>query len=378
MNRRDPDILVIGAGIVGTACARALAKSGFHVTILDHHIVGGGATAAGMGHIVVMDDSEAQFELTRYSRDAWTNLAPQLPATAEWESCGTLWVAADELEMQEVLRKAAYYHQRGVRTEVLNATKLYQHEPQLRPGLTGALLVPDDAVIYPPVAAQWMIQETETPIKQILGAKVCQLGHQEVTLQDGTKMRAGHIVVATGSWVRELLPDLPVRPRKGHLLITDRYPGFLHHQIIELGYLKSAHAVDTDSVAFNAQPRKTGQILLGSSRQYGEEDTRVNESIMHRMLARALEYLPGMSDVEVLRIWTGLRAATPDKLPVIGPVNEEQSIWVASGHEGLGITTSLGTADMLCAGITGQPSPLEPASFRPQRFAYQPGEEVNA
>ena len=137
-------------------------------------------------------------------------------------------------------------------------------------------------------------------------------------MADGTTLRGDRIVLATGTDCT-LLPALPIKKRKGHLLITDRYPGFLHHQLVELGYLKSAHKVETDSVAFNIQPRRTGQLLIGSSRQYGNEDPRSDTGILSRMLERAQSYMPELAQVSGLRVWTGFRAATPDKLPLIGP-----------------------------------------------------------
>ena len=85
------DAIVIGAGIVGSACAYACAIEGMRVAVIEGGVVGGGATGAGMGHIVVMDDSAAQFELTRYSRDLWKKLGVQLPPEAEYRECGTIW-----------------------------------------------------------------------------------------------------------------------------------------------------------------------------------------------------------------------------------------------------------------------------------------------
>jgi glycine/D-amino acid oxidase-like deaminating enzyme len=162
---------------------------------------------------------------------------------------------------------------------------------------------------------------------------------------------------------------LPVRKRKGHLVITDRYPGFVHHQIVELGYLKSAHGASTDSVAFNIQPRKNGQMLIGSSRQYDAETTVVEQSILNRMLKRALEYLPALSRLSSIRVWTGHRAATPDKLPLIGPSLESPRTWLATGHEGLGITTSLGTGRILADLLLGRPTGIPSEPYAPSRFA---------
>jgi glycine/D-amino acid oxidase-like deaminating enzyme len=150
------------------------------------------------------------------------------------------------------------------------------------------------------------------------------------------------------------------------LAITDRYPGFLHHQIVELGYLKSAHSISGDSVAFNVQPRITGQILIGSSRQFDSNST-VDFPILSRMLERAAAYMPGLENCSIIRTWTGFRAATPDKLPLIGPWPEDETIFLATGHEGLGITTSLATADLLCAYFDGRVPviPIEP--YLPER-----------
>src|SRR5579862_9009275 len=114
------DVVVVGAGIVGAACACEFAGRGMRVAVLDRDGVGSGATAAGMGHVVVMDDSEAQFALTRYSQELWRAMRPELPDDVEFEQCGTIWVAADEEEMAEVQRKHGYYGSRGIPTEVID------------------------------------------------------------------------------------------------------------------------------------------------------------------------------------------------------------------------------------------------------------------
>ena len=111
------DIVIVGAGIVGAACAAECAAAGLKTLIVDRGIVSGGTTAAGMGHIVVMDDSEAQWALTYYSRQLWLELRDRLPGNVEFEACGTLWVATDDEEMAEARRKETYYAQRGARTQ---------------------------------------------------------------------------------------------------------------------------------------------------------------------------------------------------------------------------------------------------------------------
>ena len=363
MSNTAYDVAIVGAGIVGAACADELARRGMRAVVVDREIVGSGATAAGMGHIVVMDDSDAQFALTRYSQQLWQGLTPELPDDVEYEQCGTIWVAADEEEMIEVRRKRDYYGNRGVPTQVLDAQALQTLEPNLRPGIAGGLLVPEDGVLYPPCAARFlMMRAQESGVNLRLGVTVEQIGQGRVRLADGSEIAAEIVVNAAGACAPHLSPGLEIKKRKGHLVITDRYPGFLRHQLVELGYLKSAHSVSGDSVAFNVQPRRTGQMLIGSSRQYGAEHKEVDNSVLVRMLQRAQEYMPGLARISAVRTWTGFRAATPDKLPLIGPRTGDKSIFLATGHEGLGITTSLGTARLLADQITGTQSeiPIEP------------------
>jgi glycine/D-amino acid oxidase-like deaminating enzyme len=365
------DIIIVGAGIVGAACAAECASGGLKVMVLDRGPVSGGTTAAGMGHLVVMDDSEAQFVLTAYSSSLWRQLAPDLPPDVEFDPCGTLWLAADDEEMGEVKRKANLYSQRGVQVEVLNGAAVAKAESNLRPGLAGGLRVPDDAVLYPPCAAAFLLKQAQRHgAKLHTGAAVHDLlPGGEVVLADGSRISAGIAVNAAGPWSPVLTRGLPVRKRKGHLVITDRYPGFVHHQIIELGYLKSAHSTNADSVAFNIQPRKNGQMLIGSSRQFDAEDTEINQAILDRMLRRALEYLPSLAKLSAIRAWTGHRAATPDKLPLIGPSLESNRIWLATGHEGLGITTSLGTGRLLADLLLNRKCEIPSEPYAPARFA---------
>jgi len=364
----SPDVLIAGAGIVGAACASELAKAGLRVTVVDESFPGAGATGASMGHLVVMDDSEAQFALTRYSQKLWDELEANLPKNVEFERCGTIWVAADEEEFAEVRRKASYYRERGVAAEILDESALQEAEPQLRRGLMGGLLVRGDAVVYPPAATAFFLEQAaERGASLRFGKGVTSLRRGEATLADGSTISAGKLINAAGRHAGKLTAGVTVKPRKGHLVITDRYPGMVRHQLVELGYLKSAHSLTSDSVAFNLQPRQTGQILIGSSRQYDVEHDRVETGISSKMMKRAFEYMPALRNFSSIRVWTGFRPATPDKLPLIGPAPEDPSVYLATGHEGLGITTSLGTAKLVCAQLMGTDAEIAAEPYLPSR-----------
>lgn len=360
------DVIVLGGGIVGCACAQEAAASGLRVALVEAQVIGGGATAAGMGHIVVLDDSPAQFALTRYSQELWLALRPELPRQVEYSPAGTLWIATDAEEMAEVERKFTFYQSQHVPVQILDSQALAEAEPCLRPGLAGALLVEQDSIIYPPAAAAFLVQNNPR-ITLFVGQKATQLTTTGVILADGTPLSAPYVVNALGSWSPQFTPGLEIQKRKGHLLITDRYPGFLRHQLVELGYLKSAHSLTADSVAFNLQPRPTGQILLGSSRQFGAETPEVEPGMVHQMIQRALAYVPTLAKLSTLRLWTGFRATTPDKLPLIGRHPDHPNLYLATGHEGLGITTALATAKLLVDEILQRPSAIPAAPYRPGR-----------
>ena len=225
-------------------------------------------------------------------------------------------------------------------------------------------------MVYAPAVALHLAEEARAAGATILiGRTVTSMGSAEMALDDGTVLTAPRLINATGAWATELAPGLQVKKRKGHLVITDRRPGFARHQLVELGYLKSAHSIDSDSVAFNVQPRRTGQILIGSSRQYGNESAGVDQAILATMLARAAMYMPALKDLPAIRVWTGFRAATPDKLPLIGPSIADSTVWLATGHEGLGITTSLGTAALIAAQMTRAEPPIACEPYLPARFS---------
>jgi glycine/D-amino acid oxidase-like deaminating enzyme len=392
-----PDVLIVGAGIIGAACADALSARGLSVTVVEQEVVGSGATAAGMGHLVVMDDNEAELALSAWSLELWRGFVGDQPARHEYSQCGTIWVAADDEEMAAARVKAQTMAAHGLPCRMLDARALYECEPQLRPGLAGGLLVDGDGLVYPPKSASILMDRAIARGAKLVSGTVQRIegcdgegagaplrgaaglpksggagsraGGNCVVLADGTRLQAGRIVLAAGSRSSALLAELPVEPKKGHVAITDRYPGFIRHQLVELGYIKSAHAASGDSVAFNLQPRPTGQILIGSSRQFGTTDLAVDHAMMARMLRHATAFTPALASMNVLRCWTGLRAASPDGLPIIGPHPARPGLWLATGHEGLGITTSLATAQLLAAQMLDEAASIPAAPYLPSRFA---------
>ncbi len=354
--------MVIGGGIVGTATAYMLRREGVAVTLVEHREIGGGATAAGMGHIVVMNESPAEFAFTKYAREQWEELAAEFPGEFEYTRTGTLWVAVDEVEMAHVRPLCAFYLANGVNAELLDARQVAEAEPQLRRDVVGALRVPEDAVVFAPAAAKRLAEAA-----RIVTARAVAVRENEVDLANGETISADAIVLANGFETKDFFRDLALRARKGHLALAVGYEGWIRHDLIELGYLKSVHGDARESVAFNVQPRSGGRLLLGSSRQYGVTDPAVEEHMMAKMLERVAEYLPALDAPNIERTWTGFRAVTPDKLPYIGLAPGMDGVYLATGHEGLGITGALATGALLRDQILGRPCAIDPSPYLPSR-----------
>ena len=340
------------------------------VALIDAASPGAGVTAAGMGHLVALDESAAELDLCLYSQRLWRDFFAAHPGVGEAQHCGTLWVAENEHQLIEAARRAERLAARGCEADSLTASQLRALEPALRGGLCGGVRIRSDSVVYPPAVADFLARALVAQGGALyLGQRVQTIERGEVHLANGDTLSAAHVVVAAGVQMRQLLAEVPVSPRKGHLAITDRYPGTLRHQVVSMDYGQAAAGDDALAVAANVQPRATGQWLVGSCRQDRQNDSAVDPAVLAKVLRSAIGLFPCLAHMHIVRAWTGMRPASPDGLPLIGAHPGRPGVWLACGHEGLGVTTAFGTARLLADQLLGRASAIDGAPYAPSRFA---------
>jgi D-hydroxyproline dehydrogenase subunit beta len=383
------DAIVIGAGVIGAACARALAGSGLSVLVLDPSAAASGTSGQGEGNILVSDKEPGpELGLAQRSLLLWdqleAELADELPPAVraglpplEYERKGGLVVAAEPASSAALLGFARGQRDAGVDARALSAAGALGLEPDLNPAVDTAVHYPDDAQVQPAAATEALLAAARARGARVLfgatvtGALRGASGLAGVSSTAGDH-RAGCVIVAAGPWSGEVAARLggtvPVRPRRGIILVTTRMPHRVRHKVYDADYVGAVgsgdSALQTSSVI---ESTAAGTVLIGSSRRQQGFDASLDLEAVSAVAAKAIGIFPFLADAPVMRVYGGFRPYMPDHLPVIGPDPRVPGLWYATGHEGAGIGLSLGTGEMLRDLLTGAPPVLDPAPFSPAR-----------
>ena len=265
MSRDIYDVIIIGAGMIGASCAHALARAGRRVLVIDAGPVAAQTSSKGMGHIAAMAEADAQLALTTYSRRLWQRLSPELPSETDFMPCGTLWIAKSPESIALLQDRHNRFTKADIHAEMLSARMLASVEPNVCTNLAGALHVTGDCTIFPPRAAGWLIDQAQGHGASVmLGFRVATIEPDGVVLDNGTKLHARAIVNAGGVQSPELTTGVPVRRRKGHIVVAQSARPFCFHQLVEIA-VGASSALNSTPQAVPAAP--TGRALLTSAMQ---------------------------------------------------------------------------------------------------------------
>ncbi len=375
MSEHEIDVAIVGGGIVGVACAHACAREGLRVLVIEKHGLASGTTGSATGHLVTAVGSDAIFALTQYSQRLWKELDPGFPESVGFQPCGAIWLGRTDTDREDLERLKGQLDRRDVGAQLVDSKELHRLEPNLAPEVTVGLVVSDDAVVDPRGATDFLWHTAQALGARLLeGRWVSSVKGVNFELDHDDEIPARCVVVAAGIDSVRLVPELPVRPRKGNLARVGVPAGFVRHQLLEVGYLRSVLSEAEDSIAFNMQPTARGGVIVGSSRQFGVAHSEVDPVISEALLTRARGFVPSIAEYPVLDRWAGLRPASADHLPLIGPLPNRPDIFVAAGHEGLGITASLATGRLVADMILGRPSAIPVDPYLPRgRLAPRAG-----
>lgn len=374
------DAVVVGAGVVGAACAHRLARAGLCVAVVDRGPVAGGTTGAGEGNLLVSDKAPGpELDLALLSARLWRELAAEAgdlgAGPVEYEAKGGLVVAPDPVALKALRAFAEGQRAAGVAAAEVAAGELGALEPHLAPGLAGGVHYPQDAQVQPARAAAHLLAASGAAL--VLGEEVVAVLRDPSGAVRGVRtarrtLSAPVVVNAAGTWGGQIAAlagvTLPVLPRRGFVLVTEPLPRVVRHKVYAADYVAD---VASDSAALQSsavvEGTPAGPVLVGATRERAGFDRSLSTEALRRLAAQATALFPVLAGVRALRVYHGFRPYLPDHLPAIGPDPRAPGLLHACGHEGAGIGLAPATGALIAAAVTGAPPPLDPRPFRPER-----------
>lgn len=382
-----PDVVVIGAGVVGAACAFYAARAGLTVTAVDRGPVAGGTTGAGEGNVLVSDKEPGpELDLALLSSRLWAELSRDLGGF-EYEPKGGLVVAETDGVLAALTALAG--EQTGVQTAAVGSDRLPDYEPHLAPGLSGGVFYPQDAQVQPMLAAARLLRGipggdgAKNPVSLRTGETVVgflRSGDRVTGVRtDRGDIAAGAVINAAGTWAGEVAAlaglRLPVLPRRGFVLVTEplaESPSgpLIRHKVYTAAYVTNV-ASDSEGLEASAviEGTPSGPVLIGASRERVGFDRTVSHPVLERLARQAIALFPALAGKRVIRAYCGFRPYCPDHLPVIGPDPRAPGLYHACGHEGAGVGLAPATGRLIGRLLTRHAPDLDITPFRPERFA---------
>ena len=374
------DVVVIGAGMVGAACALYAARAGLTVTVLDRGAVGGGTTGAGEGNLLVSDKAPGpELDLARWSQVLWKALADEddggFGARFEYEAKGGLVVAPAVADLEALAGFAASQQAEGVVAEAVASEDLRSLEPEIASGLAGGYYYPEDSQVMPTLAAAHLLRASGARLR--IGVAVTGLLISGDTVR-GVRTPLGEIsarfVINAAGFQSPAIAELagsalPIQPRRGFVLVTEPLPPLIRHKVYSAAYVSDVASSDA-ALQSSAVVEGTaaGPVLIGASRERVGLDRTPALPVLGRLAAQAAELFPVLRGVNVQRYYCGFRPYLPDHLPAIGPDARVAGLYHAAGHEGAGIGLAPATGELIAASMIGGEPAVDPAPFLPERF----------
>lgn len=381
---RSSDVVVVGAGIIGAACAFYAARAGLKVLVLDRGPVAGGTSSAGEGNILLSDKPPGpELTLGIHSVRLWHELAAELGGERfELDRKGGLVVGSTVDALPGLGTLAAEHRVAGLTVTDVGAGELADYEPALAPGLAGGAYYPEDLQVQPMLATAELLRAARARGATVrTGVEVTGIvrsdgdGRVVAVRTAGAETPTAAVVNAAGTWSGDVAAlagaSVPVAPRRGFILVTEPLPpDTVRHKVYAAEYTANVASDDAGlEASVVVEGTRAGTVLIGASRERVGFDRTVALPVLRRLAAQAVALFPVLAEVHAIRAYTGFRPYCPDHLPVIGADPRVPGLYHACGHEGAGIGLAPATGALVAAALAGTPPPVDPAPFRPERFA---------
>jgi len=375
-----PDVVIIGGGIIGCSCAYYLAREGVKVHLVEKGPLGSGASKAGQSHICLWEQPEISLKLEKASKLLYETLSEELPLDIEYERTGSIAIVENPAELSSFEQTVQLLQDEGVSCQLLSPDEIIELEPNLARDIAGGAFFPQDAQVNPLMVTLALAQaakENGAVIQTFTEATGIELSPGKAVVAVNTtagRIPTKAVVNAAGAWsgaIGKMVGlDVPVIPRRGHIVVTEPVPSDVINCkiLLEAGYMQTLGVENKVAIAANIQQARSGNILLGSSRDFAGFDRSVDPDIISAIIARNLCFMPILSRIHVIRTYAGLRPYTPDLLPIIDEADTVEGFYVASGHEGLGITMGPITGKLISQMITSQQTDLSVEQLSLSRF----------
>ena len=382
--------VVIGGGAVGTAVACYLAMDGVDVALVERGEFAWGSSRRCDGHVVTYDTPPGAYSrFCKCGQDMFHDAANFLPVDFEFCPEGLGLLVDDERDLEAVRANYEGKKKEGIDVTLWDRNELRHHEPNIGDSILACLNFNGDCKLNPMRLCQGLAMLARANGAVLMtGTRVTGLqmekGRITAVETDKGRIYAANVVLAAGVWTPGLAHmaglAVPVRPRQGHVLVTERVRNLVGKNYAEYGYLlaKGGKTRDTITpemeqfgVAFVLEPSHAGTVLLGSSRRYVGMDIRPNPAVMRAIAQRARHFYPSLAQTRLIRCYAGLRPCTPDAKPIISPTHIK-GLFVATGHEGNGIGLSLITGRLIAEMVRGQSPFMDISNMSLDRFGLNP------
>ena len=388
-----PDVVVVGGGIIGTACACELARHGASVTLFEKDEIAAGASGRNLGYLDTSKDPVLA-PLARRTLDRYLEIASvsPVPFFMDREAIGTLAVTVDEGEVDDLRGWAEAAEAVGVTAERVEPADVRRIEHELTPDVVEAYLLDEGHRVDPAAltgAFAALAAKSGANVRHHLGARrlIERSGRVTGVVTDDGIVEADVVVLAAGPWsaaiARPLGVTLRVAGARGWLVHSA--PGKqLVRRWIQSGARRLLDGVgsrsDPDLVPLREfgegvgshdvspmiQPAPDGSILAGTSREPSLAADSYDLDVARKVAKEAIRLIPALSEAPVIATWSGVRPVSPDERPLIGRVTE--GLVVSTGHGSEGVILGGASAELTAAIVLGEKAPFDPAPFDPLRF----------